>query len=201
MSKDWNGNKNSVWKTLGASNNMDKKEEELAKLGFKGVIGYENRLLINKNGNIYSLKTHKFLKTSITPNGYEALVLMLQTPKRHSKTLYVHRLVATTFIPNPYNKKTVNHIDGNKLNNNINNLEWATQSENNIHAIRKLNKKVNTSKIVEINIQRRMLTKEQAYFIKTHKELSVKELCNILKITCKDVVRDCRDGKTYKDID
>ena len=46
-----------------------------------------------------------------------------------------------------------------------------------------------------------MLTKEQAYFIKTHKELSIKELCNILKITCKDVVRDCRDGKTYKDID
>lgn len=52
------------------------------------------------------------------------------------KSQYVHRLVAIHFIPNPENKKCVNHIDGNKLNNHIGNLEWATHSENNSHAIR-----------------------------------------------------------------
>lgn len=48
---------------------------------------------------------------------------------------YVHRLVAEAFIPNPENKRTVNHIDGNKLNNHIDNLEWATHAENIQHAM------------------------------------------------------------------
>lgn len=48
----------------------------------------------------------------------------------------VHRLLAQTFIPNPEGKETVNHIDGNKTNNSLDNLEWATRSENQLHAYR-----------------------------------------------------------------
>lgn len=55
--------------------------------------------------------------------------------KNHSKCQYVHILVAQNFIPNPLNKPTVNHKDGNKHNNRVDNLEWNTYSENNQHSI------------------------------------------------------------------
>lgn len=82
----------------------------------------------NKN-----IKRGKILKLYISKKGYLQVNL---TKNRQSKTSSVHRLVATAFIQNPKNKPEVNHIDGNKQNNKIDNLEWVTSSENTIHAIK-----------------------------------------------------------------
>lgn len=77
--------------------------------------------------------------------GYMRLQLYVNG-KRINKR--VHRLVAEAFIPNPDNKPTVNHKDGNKKNNSVENLEWATYSENQYHSIKtELNPRVTPAKI------------------------------------------------------
>lgn len=89
----------------------------------------------NQHDSPYTTKfiKEKILKQSITTKGYLQVVLSREGKSNWYK---VHRLVAQTFIPNPENKPQVNHIDGNKINNNINNLEWCTNSENQIHAFK-----------------------------------------------------------------
>lgn len=89
--------------------------------------------MINQEGKIYSNKTKKELTGTVYNTGYRFVRLTTEDGK---KGYAVHRLVAQTFIPNPKNLPIVNHKDGNKLNNNVNNLEWVTQSENRYHAIK-----------------------------------------------------------------
>jgi hypothetical protein len=79
--------------------------------------------LINRNGNLYSVQRNKLLKLQLNIYGYYELALS----KNGKLTMCrIHRLVAEQFIPNPRNYPVVNHIDGNKQNNNVNNLEWCT---------------------------------------------------------------------------
>jgi len=89
---------------------------------------------VSNTGKVKSLKYRKerFLKPHTSKFGYLAFVISTQG-KRYRLT--VHKLLAKTFIPNPNNLDTVNHIDGNKANNNLGNLEWATHSENHRHAV------------------------------------------------------------------
>jgi hypothetical protein len=65
---------------------------------------------------------------------YRDICMLHYVKNRKKKNMYIHRLVAEAFIDNPENKKFVNHIDYDKANNNIDNLEWVTHSENVIHA-------------------------------------------------------------------
>lgn len=87
---------------------------------------------INELGEIYSNKTNKILTGTIYNTGYRMVRLSTAEGK---KGYAVHRLVAEAFIPNPNNLPVVNHKDGNKLNNAVENLEWVNQSQNRLHAI------------------------------------------------------------------
>ena len=84
------------------------------------------RMRNSKNGRIYKLSLNK--------TGYYQKTISLGS-RTKNKTFYVHKAVAEAFIDNPDNKPIVNHIDGDKLNNNIDNLEWVTSKENVNHAL------------------------------------------------------------------
>lgn len=87
------------------------------------------------NGSIFSEKTNKILSTHLDRYGYEKVRLISIDGKRH--TYSVHRLVLENFNPiDNMENLQVNHKDGNKLNNNLDNLEWVTPKENIKHAIK-----------------------------------------------------------------
>lgn len=101
---------------------------------FKDVEGYEGLYKVSNTGKVYSVVSDIVLKTTkrkAAQTSYEYVTLVKDKVK---KTFIVHRLVAKAFIANPQNKATVNHIDNNGLNNNMQNLEWCTYSENLKHA-------------------------------------------------------------------
>lgn len=97
---------------------------------WKTPINHPN-YLVSDCGRVKKKSTSKILVCTDDSRGYPAVTL-IDCDGQHTKN--VHRLVAETFISNNMNKRTVNHIDGNKRNNHISNLEWNTSSENLKHA-------------------------------------------------------------------
>ena len=87
---------------------------------------------ISNDGQVRNDKTNKILSQS-TQQDYKHVTLNINGKAKRMK---VHRLVAQTFLENPENKPYVNHKDGNRSNNNVNNLEWVTPSENTQHAVK-----------------------------------------------------------------
>lgn len=95
----------------------------------EGFDGY----YISDDGRVFSEMSGGFKKLFISREGYYRASLW---KKGRGKNVSVHRLVALAFIPNPHNYPMINHIDGNKLNNNVSNLEWCTASMNGKHAFK-----------------------------------------------------------------
>ena len=103
--------------------------------------GYEGLYAVSTDGQIWSRRTQKLMHPALT-NGYWRLELY--DINRKKVRVYVHRLIAETFIPNPENKPTVNHINEIKTDNRVENLEWATYHEQNVHGTRTARVKAHT---------------------------------------------------------
>lgn len=151
----------------------------------KPIKNYERYLIDPENGNIYSnAKGKKMfpLKTFEKPDGYLAVTLWDDSIRgnKKRKTFLVHRLVAETFIDNVDNKPTVNHKDGNKKNNCVTNLEWATNHEQEVHAF--ANGLNYARKGEEAN--RAQLTWDDVHLIRnSYPNISVEELSTKFNVT------------------
>ena len=108
---------------------------------WKKIEGFENYEVSNY-GNIRRLylKGYKYRKP-VFQLGYCSVTFVFN--KTGFKKFQIHRLVAMAFMPNPENKRCLNHINGIKTDNRVENLEWCTHSENEIHSYRVLKKKTN----------------------------------------------------------
>ena len=155
---------------------------------WKPIENYNSLYEVNEKGEVRSLyhwNGHKYekrkkpyiLKQTNTTTGYKKVELAKDGKK---KSLKVHRLVANAFIPNPMNKPYINHIDGNPINNCVENLEWCTQHENVVHAYETGLKKI--SHITKEELQRYVENGVTFHQIMKKEHISVKRLQNYYKI-------------------
>ena len=104
---------------------------------WKTIEGTNGEYQVSDTGLVRTTKTGRILRPAVSRHGYERVCLFKMDRERRYR---VHRLVATAFIPNPEGKPQVNHIDGNKSNNYIDNLEWVSPTQNQQHRIGALGK-------------------------------------------------------------
>ena len=104
--------------------------EEIMPEEWRDVVGFEGVYEVSSAGRLRNKKTQRFLSS----NGRGGYVVDILCSNGKSKTARRHRIVAEAFIPNPEHKPEVNHKNGNKEDNSVENLEWATHRENTDHA-------------------------------------------------------------------
>jgi hypothetical protein len=118
------------------------------------IYDYSGRYMVSNTGKVFSVKAGRCLKPSKAGSGY--LVVNLGSGNNHTKC-YIHRLVATMFIPNPHDLPQVNHKDENKKNNNVSNLEWCDSCYN-------INYGSHNEKVSQTRINKKLSKNEKNYF-------------------------------------
>ena len=148
------------------------------------IINEFQKYEVSNLGNVRNLKTKHILATNLK-NGY--LLASLQDSSSKTKRRSVHRLVALAFLENEHNKETVNHINGNKLDNKLENLEWATQKENVQHSIKTGLSKVRLCPITQTDLKGNIIRLFS----------SIKEIEDEFKYDRSLIIRVCKGkGKT-----
>ena len=173
---------------------------------WKNIKGYKNFYQISNFGKVKSLKRQRtgkngskvsvkkrILKSGKSKSGYLQVVLC---KKGICKNFSIHRLIAIAFINNPTNHPEINHIDGNKTNNKIENLEWCTRSYNCLHSY-----KLNLVKIIKgENHKNSKLNEIQVKIIRSLKDdLTQKEIAKYFNISQTNI-KDILNRRTWKHI-
>lgn len=108
---------------------------------WRDVVGYEGKYQVSNFGRVKSLNYNRTgIEKLLCPKKSAHYLRVTLRNDMGAKDKCIHRLVAQAFIPNPDNKSEVNHIDGDKRNNHLSNLEWVIHSENARHSVYSLNK-------------------------------------------------------------
>lgn len=169
--------------------------EGLYSINEKGEVLSHSRKVTLYNGGWYTTN-ERILKPYLTKKGYAAVDL-------GSARFVVHRLVAQAFLPNPENKPQVNHIDGDKINNHVSNLEWVTNQENVQHAHDIGLIQMTEKKLQRLRDQNEKLKKKVAQYTLNGELIniyeSVRYVHNNTDYKQSSVSKACRgDLKTYK---
>lgn len=181
------------------------------------IKGFNGKYQVSNTGKVRSLcyKNPRILSTGKTGKYRNYLEVKLYKGGRGTgKNYKVHRLVAEAFLPNPDNKPQVNHIDGNTFNNDVSNLEWATDSENQKHAwdngLHKPTKAHQDScrEASKVWIKKHpngnncSLTLEEVAEIKmmlADRKLKMTVIADLYNVNYK-VIQNIKNGKTYKNV-
>ena len=155
------------------------------------INGQEYEYFIYDTGRVENNKG-EIIPGRIKSNGYSNIRMSIKNSKKR-KYISTHRLVALHFVPNTENKKEVNHLDGNRINNYYSNLEWVTSSENKKHTYKVGNRSQSGSK----NNHSKLSENDVLEIRKSN--LSIKELSKIYKVD-RETIRRIVNKKTWKHI-
>lgn len=156
---------------------------------------YKN-YLVSKEGVIKNAVTGNTLSQKVNEHGYHTVSVFDNTSSKY-KTVKVHRLVAQTYVPNPDGKREVNHIDCNKSNNSVVNLEWVTSQENKAHAY----EHGLYDACIGENHHNTNMSNDEVHLVCSLMEQGYrnKDICDQLSLE-KHIVADIRSGRKWKHI-